>query len=244
MIRPSHTLVFLAAFNSFVHAQDWVAGRDLKLNELSVQELSNPNFTIPEWSYGHRSTIASTSFTLYAGASDHTNAYGGSPDVQGWTLGGTVPAIGVHVGTAPVVYNFGLGPLLPLLPEEIAMHPQVGDAVVVRWTAPVAGTFTIDSFWQDLDPNGGSGALGAVVINGVVVASGAWANGVGTGFTDNDRVVTLAQGDLVDFVLDTNGDFSFDNTKFNATIVPEPGSAAVLLGATALLALRRRRETV
>lgn len=222
-------------------AQDWLAGRDFRTAELlgSPLELQNPNYAVPEWSYGHRSIIASNGLTLYS-AGDHTNNYAGPPEVQGWSNAGNLPAVGVNVSASPVVFNFGPGPLAPLFPDEITMHPITGDDVVVRWTAPFAGTFTISSYWEDQDPYGGNGAAGYVVINGAVVASGAWANGSGTGFSDSNRVVSLVPGDTVDFVLDASGDYGYDSTKFNVGIIPEPGACAALLGGAALLALRRR----
>jgi hypothetical protein len=244
-MKLSHvlTLSFLlspCAFGAVV----WNAAADLRLNESpdTPQELLNPNFAVPQWSYGYRNTVASLALTLFAGPGDHTNVYGGSPSVQGWTLGGVVPALGVNVSDSPVIFNFGPGNLVPLNPGEMSMHPQVGQHVVVRWTTPADGEYTINSHWEDQDPYGGSGAAGYVVINGLIVAGGPWSNGAGNGFTDTNRTVPLVAGDVVDFVLDANGGFDFDTTKFNATVTPEPTTAAMLLLSTGLLGVRRRRS--
>jgi hypothetical protein len=239
------TLCLLLSPCAFGAVVVWDAGADLRSNEIpdTPQELINPNFAVPQWSYGYRANVASTALTLFAGLSDHTNNYGNSSLVQGWTLGGGVPGMGVNISESPVIYNFGFGPLVPLNPGEISMHPQVGQHAVVRWTAPADGDYTINSHWEDQDPHGGSGAAGYVVINGVIVAGGPWANGVGNGFTDTDRTVPLVAGDVVDFVLDANGDFTFDTTKFNATVTPEPSAGAMLLLAMAgTLGVRRRRS--
>ena len=70
---PSRILPFLAcALAVFAWtpatATDWDAARDLKRNELlgPPQELTNPNPTVLEWSYGYRneSEIASTKLTM------------------------------------------------------------------------------------------------------------------------------------------------------------------------------------
>jgi len=61
------------------------------------------------------------------------------------------------------------------------------------------------------------------------------------------QTISLAAGDTIDFAVGygANGDYFFDSTGINATVgaVPEPATAALLLGGVlaVLQAARRRR---
>jgi hypothetical protein len=231
------TLTAPAAFG-----QTWDAAADLLANEKpdgGAQELANPNATVPQWSYGYRETAGGAALTLFsAAAGEHTNAILGNESLEGWASPAgafTIPFVYVDVTQAD--------------PAGLGMHPaNEGDARtydVVRWTAPTAGTYDVAATWQDADAGGGSGAEAFVVLNGTSVAgfNGAFPNGGSAAYDDNALV--LSAGDTLDFVLGpgANGDFGNDSTTFNADIalVPEPGAIG-LLGAGALLALRRRRR--
>jgi hypothetical protein len=223
---------------------DWVAGRDLIANELpdgnGVEQI-NPNPTVPEWSYGYRSTLTGTALTLYTSA-DHTNAAGGDASVQGFDPG-TGTLVEVNVGSSDVVFNFGFGNLNPLHPGEMKIHPgpdASNSFTIVRWIAPVGGSYLIDAYWTDLDPNGTqfsgvNGATGAITVNGTAVFNNDFGNNSGTSTT---FTMAFNAGDIVDFVTGSQGDFRFDDTAFNATItqVPEPTTTSSLITGVALLA--------
>jgi hypothetical protein len=232
---------------------DWVAGRDLVANELpdgnGVEQI-NPNPTVPEWSYGFRGSLADTSLTLYT-AAQHTNSDSGNTSVQGFVFPGT-PQVFVNVGASDVILNFGFGNLNPLHPGEMDLHPgpDANDTFsIVRWIAPATGSYLIDAYWTDLDPNGTqfagvNGASGSIVINGNVVFNSNFADNSGTSDT---FTISLNAGDIVDFATGSQGDYRFDDTGFDASItaVPEPSTASSVVVGVALLGgslyLRRRR---
>src|SRR6185295_14024054 len=98
---------------------DWIAGRDLALNEKSVLELTNPNGTVPEWSYGYRSTVTGIALTLFS-AADHVN---GASNIEGWALPDTLgPVVFVNagdLGSDPVPHFSGF-----VAPHELLLHPR------------------------------------------------------------------------------------------------------------------------
>jgi hypothetical protein len=199
----------------------WVSGRDLVANEKPdghPNETTNPNPTVPEWSYGQRGTLVSPTLDRFV-APNHLNIVGSSEDVEGWVAAAGVV---VNTGTAPVVYNFGFGNNFPLNPGEMFMSPagNSGPYPVVRWTAPTAGRYDVLAVWQDLDFHGGNGFTAHMVVNGGQVYGEDVDNGYGTSTAQS---LDLQQGDRVDFLMGTRGDFSFDVTKFNVTIL---GTAA------------------
>lgn len=253
MVRPqlfkldlSVLTVFLTLFTNAIGDQetyaDWVAGRDLALNEQpdGAQELMNPNSTAPEWSYGYRSTIESTALTLYAGASEHFNDRLGHPNFDGWwNASGNGASTLVNAGVNPVVLNFGPGPLLPLMPMELGVHPSSNnDVAVVRWTSPATGLYSVEAAWRDLDTHGGDGASADIVVNGTSIFQQEWANG---GSAADARELSLMLGDTVDFVLGPRGNFTFDSTAFDASValVPEPSSTTLAVLSGLIIVTRR-----
>jgi hypothetical protein len=111
------SVVFATNLIPLQAATTWIANTDFLANEtpdapnpLST-ELSNPNAKVPEWSYGYRDAIATTSLTLFT-VSDHNNAIGGNPDFQGWQNGFMI----IATNTSNVVSG-GLNP------GELLVHP-------------------------------------------------------------------------------------------------------------------------
>jgi hypothetical protein len=216
----------------------WDAGEDLFANEKpdGAQQFMNPNFTVPEWSYGFRLTLESTGLTLFDGGETHVDDVG-APGVDGFADGG---AILVNTTNGPASVTLGPVPMAPLPSHDILAIPNsLGAFTILRWTAPETGTYIIDAFWQDIDLAGGNGASGHIVVNGVALFGQTFANGAGT---STQQTIPLNAGDKVDFATGTNGNGAFDGTQFNATIVPEPATVA-LAGSALLVAgsLRRRR---
>ena len=225
---------------------DWVAGRDMIANEKpdGPQELLNPNSTVPEWSYGYRFALQSQSLTLFT-SSEHTNSLLGIyDDMEGFTSAITVPLVLVNTGASPVVYDSGYGLLTAVNPGQLDLHPgSFNEYTVVRWTAPTSGSFAITAFWQDIDPYGGDGASGHVLVNGVQVFGQSWANG-GGGTIASPLNLNLIAGDFLDFAVGANANSDYDNTSFDATITVVPEPSAILLSTIGVLvaAFRRNRN--
>ena len=241
--------LLVGAVSSFA---DWIAGKDLKANELpdgnGVEQI-DPNLTVPEWSYGYRSSLTGTSLSLFTSA-DHTNANDGNSSMQGFDSGNATPKVVVNTGASDVVFDFGFGNLNPIHPEEMDLHPGPNNEFsIVRWVAPATGSYLISAYWTDLDPLGTqfagvNGATGAITLNGSILFDVDFANnsGTSTSFTQ-----TLNAGDIVDFLTGSQGDYRFDDTGFDATIsaVPEPATASSLVVGTILVGTSfyfRRRQ--
>ena len=225
-------------------ATTWIANVDFVANETpdlpnpSSTELSNPNAEVPEWSYGFRDAVASTSLTLFA-TSDHSNSIGGNPDFQGWQTSFMTTA-----ANTSVVVSGGLNP------SDLLVHPMTSASSftfnVIRWTAPSTGIYDISSSWyaaSALVGPGNDGIDSHIILNGTSLFDTL----VGPGQTVIDsRSVNLIAGDFLDFVVGpgVSGSAADDSTVFNATItlVPEP-SSTLLLAASVPLAFLRRRNT-
>jgi hypothetical protein len=226
-------------------ATTWNAAADLITNENSVTDTINGiGSQVPEWSYGYTDVFASSTITLFPSA-EHTNAFGGDPNIQGWRT--PVSGFMITVANVSLVTSSGLAAGQMLLhPLNLSSTPTYN---VVRWTAPSAGTYEISAFWTTISTATGGlndGTDAHIVINGAFTGPGTLNTFVGPGATVNSgpNTVILASGATVDFVLGpgASGNNANDSTLFDATItlVPEPASTLLLAAATPLL-LRRRR---
>ncbi len=196
---------------------NWVAGRDLIANEGSAAtEIVNPNPTAPAWSYGHRVALASTPLSLFT-AGDHINNIGGFAGLDGFRAGGLFPFVMVNTTAAPIVR----AGMLNLNPGDMELHPASnGELAIVRWTAPTTGTFSISATFEDLNPSTGNsadGAVGSIVVNGLVQFTNTWING-GPAVSVALPNLNLNAGDKVDFAVGMNGNYASDSTRLNATI--------------------------
>ena len=239
--RRSTTILstFLLLAVSLPAAADWVAGRDMRLHELSLNELDNPNSTVPAWSYGFKTPTGT--FTLFPAGTHSNTIYG----YQGYKGYGDGAVLAVNASNVAVVNNAGFGNLLPVNPGVIFLHPDsIGTQPTVRWTAPAAGQYIGSFQWQDIDPYGGDGGTGHLRLNGTEIQGFAWQNGGGaSGLFD----LVLASGDTLDFALGMRGNWFHDSTRFDATIsavvVPLPASAWLLAGALAGVVRWGRRRS-
>jgi len=245
-MKAQSLLPIVLALASGVSAQAtvWNAGADLVANEVpdGPQELDSANPTVPEWSYGYRFTLESTGLTPFSG-SDHISVGAGSA-FQGFQFDTTT--IAVNTTASPQVWP-GLAPTFVNDAGEMFLHPgALNEIAIIRWTAPAAGTYQLDSQWRKLDSALGDGVVAAIVINGSAVYNQGFGGGIGggAGATATDsRSLVLNPGDTVDFALGPYGNYLSDSTAFNATIsnVPEPSSALLLaLGGVAMLQRWRR----
>jgi hypothetical protein len=232
----------------------WNAGADLVLNEkpdapdVSSTETVNPNAKVPQWSYGYRETSTgsqSDPLVLFT-AAQHTNAAGGSADLEGYTGPAGFPYVTANVGASQVPFpNLGT-----INANEMFLHPanggDIGTFAVIRWTAPASGEYDVTAAWRDLDSNGGDGVEAFVVLNGAAVPGGSLSYLNGGSATYPTTRLNLTQNDTLDFVLGpgANGVYGNDSTAFNATItsVPEPGIGLATIVGFAGACLNRRRR--
>lgn len=205
---------------------NWVAGRDMAANEgVTATETQNPNATVPEWSYGYRSTLASSTLAPFT-SGEHSNNLYTAAGLDGF-VSSSVPSlfVGVNSNAFPLVRPG----MMNLNPSEIEQHPGPNlELSVVRWTAPVTGTYSISASWRDINASNGNGASGNIVLNGTLIFRKVWANG-GPGVSASFPSVSLAAGDHLDFVVGAESDYNSDSTAFDATIaaVTAPQTAPV-----------------
>jgi hypothetical protein len=202
----------------------------------------NPNGV---WQYGRTPTLGGT-FTLLGDTST-------SGSIIGWQFnGGSLQLPGIFKNTSGSVVNAGT--VTYPATNFLNLHPgSDGTLAVLRFVAPVAGTYNLTGRFQALDStttnvnilNNNLGIFSSTVTNGTVNPNPATAPGVN--FNLN---TTVAAGGFLDFAVGfgANNTFFNDSTGLSLTITPvsavapEPASLALLLGGMGTLCLRRRRR--
>jgi len=207
---------------------------------------ANPNTF---WSYGYRTTPASTDLTLM-NWNPHLD------NIDFWALSGWVelkrffanglPSIGKN--NTPSAQPFWW-PIVP--PGKGILHPgnvpEIEDlAAVVRWRAPSSGVYEVDATFTAIDTRGVDVFTYVVADGGLVFDDFV----VGLGDTSHYRgAVTLSAGQVVDFVVANRNDTgNRDWTQLDASItpIPEPSTLIIwsLLGALGMAAgwWRRRKR--
>jgi PEP-CTERM motif len=190
---------------------------------------SNPNGA---WSYGSSTSLASA----FIPSSIPTNNYAGL-SLDGWlgTSDGSGTPYILHNATAHNVTN----QVTVYQPGQLAQHPGAQDQYsVVRWTAPFSGTFSINATFSGLSLAGDTADVhilldGISIFNSTVTGSPSPAS--------FSTIGSLSAGDRIDFAVGfgSNGDNHDDTTGLSATIVPEPGTLAlVAMGLASLLSFR------
>ncbi len=128
-----------------------------------------------------------------------------------------------------------------LTPGKLIVHPGQGtQSVYVRWTASAPGGYIFNAEFNQQDSNSAANSVGITGLYGshfivdqahpdVLVASG---------------FAIFSAGESLTFIIDKNGDYSYDSTgvSFDVTSVPEPASWALMMTGFAIAgtALRRR----
>lgn len=170
---------------------------------------SNPNGV---WSYMGGTETAPSLLNAHADPNWGTS-------VIGWDWTGTpydTPIIAVNITGNTLTPVSAVS----LPPHSLHMHPSTnGTDAILRWTAPNAGTFTIQGYWTRYDvTSNGNGTSDTIYANGTPLGTTAVpAGSSGTNF-DFSYTVSLAAGGVVDFVCDANGGFADDTTGLSATI--------------------------
>lgn len=110
--------------------------------------------------------------------------------------------------------------------SDVLMHPGASGGVTkLRFTSPSTATWNVSGTTSDADPTCGNGVIVTIVHNDTTtLASRTIANGGGTlayAFS-----VSLTAGDIVEWIVDMNGDYGCDTTAVTAhlatTIVTPP----------------------
>jgi hypothetical protein len=167
--------------------------------------ISNPNGV---WSYGYALTLGG-SFNLY-------NQAGSILGIDYWSLSGDVPDVAHNSTPNPV----SLGTPL-FAPYQAALHPGVnGEYSIFRFTAPVAGSYLLQTSFSGIDTNGTTTDV-HVLTNDAVIFSGSvngFGPGTGPSFVTN---LVLQANDRVDFEVGygSDGNFFDDATGIQATLI-------------------------
>ena len=129
---------------------------------------SNPNGA---WSYG--SGVTGTSFALYRTYITDCDAAWGVKGLVCWTgnLYYYDPLVAANITGGWLYCCYGV--IVP--PDALVVHPapdwEPADSIV-RWTAPVDGTYRISGFFEILDAVSPTGIIGLVYRNGTQLYRG------------------------------------------------------------------------
>lgn len=215
-MKKQLALFALLALTAGAHAQTYDAAVDFSI-------ASNPNGV---WTYGFSTTL------------------GGALTLFDQTAGGATPvwrhSVVQNLGT-PAIYRNDTGGVINGLPVGgLALHPGAAELAVLRFTAPSAASYSINTQFLD----GDFGQTGATILhNGVTLFS----NPATSGNPAFNTTVALLAGDTVDIVVDHAGDGFFNDTTGvaaviqNASSAPEPGTVALLFVGGLVGTLVRRR---
>ena len=196
---------------------------------------NNPNGV---WSYGYK-TSSGAAFTPFV---NRVNSSG----VDFWYLPsappfGSLPQIARNPTATTVIFGTGIVPA-----GGVSFHPgQAGELAVVRFTAPVSGTYAIEALFGNSDTHPNNAAISIFRGTTSLFAQSLAAGSPPANYT---QAFVPAAGETLDFQIDAGLNSYFnDNKSITMTIttdsaasgVPEP--SALALGATALSAIWMRR---
>jgi MYXO-CTERM domain-containing protein len=213
------------AVASSATAQTFDANSAFVANELSANE------TVPTFgpfSVGYGNALDDGPFTLFS-AGEHTNAFAGDPNTQGFITNNNVIVPGAAVNVSATDPGFA-----GLQPGEILLHPggrgpngfdpPYFDGTL-RFTAPAAGSYAVTGQFRSVD---GGITNNYLLVNGVAQSVGAGPGGSIVDAGGFGLTVNLAAGDTVDFAVNETADgIGADSTGLRARLVANARVATV-----------------
>lgn len=168
------------------------------------------------WSYRSKATVGDVNAPLLT--VPWTPA---APDELGWTNSRGFPLVGHNVHPTPFIGSTGA----QIPAHGLFLHPgRSGQYAVVRFTAPVAGTYKVSGQFYALDSNStGTTTDVWILVNNntsTPLFSGIvnyYAAMTFASFT-NCTTFTLDQGGTLEFEVGPDGNYNFDTTGLNAVI--------------------------
>ncbi|HEY1708946.1 MAG TPA: hypothetical protein VGG10_11830 [Rhizomicrobium sp.] len=134
--------------------------------------------------------------------------------------GGDFPSLSGNPTTLKRTANFGFGKV-NWPGDTIYMHPAATGDVVLSFIAPKSGTIVINYAFSDIDPYGGNGVHWYIDKNAGTqgdLASGTLSAPANPATGPVQMTVNVTKHDRINFIIDANGDNSFDSTTIKAII--------------------------
>lgn len=208
-----------------------------------VQSAYSPTVNPNEgWSFGYRTTILGTGFTLFDASSTLSGNAGG--ELSKWSTS-TPPFayLGAYKNlSTTTAFDGGEGTVVQA--GEFLMHPEGSAVAIARYTVATSGMYDIAYATAHLGGSNGLGAHFSLFTDNVfqrgenVSPSGSYAYSPVVGQSSY-----LTAGSFVDFVVDNGGngdDWDSTGLRASVTAVPGPGALAVF-GLGLVGRLRRKR---
>jgi hypothetical protein len=131
--------------------------------------------------------------------------------------------------TGSTISGMGCAPYQVLPSHGAFAHPGPSNVVAYGWTSPVSGTVLVSGSVADADCGGGNGINWYVDSGAVDVASGSLLN-CGSQPFPSDLLVPVHTGDVLYFVIDPKGEYSYDQTQLDVTIQQTDTTAPIIEG--------------
>lgn len=222
MLKKFGIVMASLAATSIASASTWDLARDFSIT-------NNPNGA---WTYGWSTAVGGTVTPYKANYTDVTNGgyYGDRGAFTYWggptrlSNNAYVPEVGYFYGQPGYdVTMCGIAPnYCPAFKQKVGgimMHPYLGQQAVVRWKAPIAGTYFIAAIFYNLDIQGGATTIVSVVKSGTVIYQQKMSGNTGLKhYAAPETGIALTAGATIDFVVDCNGNYGNDSTGVDAII--------------------------